>query len=60
MRIKRRVEFDIAKLVGISSIKGLRHNYAYRFMVNVLEQTQVRKELNVSAFIFFKTCRGNK
>jgi len=25
VRIKRRVEFDIAKLVGISSIKGLRH-----------------------------------
>jgi small subunit ribosomal protein S13 len=25
VRIKRRVEFDIAKLIGINSIKGLRH-----------------------------------
>jgi len=25
VRIKRRVEFDIAKLVGMNSIKGFRH-----------------------------------
>jgi len=25
VRIKRRVEFDVAKLVGIGNVKGLRH-----------------------------------
>jgi hypothetical protein len=60
VRIKRRVEFDIAKLVGISSIKGLRHNFVYQFTVNEPERMQVHNEPNAYVFSIFKTCRGSK
>ncbi len=60
VRIKRRVEFDIAKLVGISSIKGLRHNFVYLFMGSVRVQMQVHNVQSVAMFNIFKTCRGSK
>lgn len=46
VRIKRRVDFDIAKMVDTSSVKGLRHKLCLPFTVNVRILMLVRNVLS--------------
>lgn len=47
VRIKRRVEFDIARLTGFNSLKGLRHKLSLPSVVSAHELMLVLSGLNV-------------
>lgn len=44
VRIKRRVEFDIAKMTGFGNVKGLRHKLCLPFMDKELVQMHVHRD----------------